>query len=120
MRQIKFRAWNKKIGQFHYFDLINIGSVTRDFTIAQWVEMPKQQFTGLLDKNGKEIYEGDIVQHYDGQKFKVEYVDGRFKAIRPRYPMFDDERDLWTFGEAITIIGNIYESKHLLKETPNE
>ena len=73
------------------------------------------QFTGLVDKNGKEIYEGDIFQFFNGNNQPVfscpsvvEWVesDARFSAWSPR--------------ENAVIIGNIYENPELLKENRNE
>ncbi len=65
MREIKFRAWDenlKRMFQVHTLgtkfsdtDNLRFGTSTRDFNLMQ--------YTGLKDKNGKEIYEGDILKH---------------------------------------------------------
>lgn len=67
MREIKFRAWDKAYKQFQEGDII------RDNIIGEFVDDPEfevSQYTGLKDKNGKEIYEGDIV------RFKAEGLSG--------------------------------------------
>lgn len=71
------------------------------------------QFTGLKDKNGKEIYEGDIAKESGGDIRKIEYKRGGFfnQSIKHdwNYPLF--------MCPEITfeIIGNIYENPELLK-----
>ena len=66
MREIKFRGWNKYWGVFHYATMSQL--LDKDIgpdicELSNYSENPEvEQFTGMHDKNGKEIYEGDIVR----------------------------------------------------------
>lgn len=70
------------------------------------------QFTGLLDKNGKEIWEYDIVD-WDGVKLLVEFIDGSF-CIHENY---EDAtlHDLFFERDEINAIGNRFDNPELLK-----
>lgn len=71
------------------------------------------QFTGLTDKNGKKIFEGDIVSHFvNGKEFKgvVRYVDGAF-GIRCE----DGAGQFLCFCNNGEVIGNIHDNPELLK-----
>ena len=80
MREIKFRAWNKNEDCFFYWNT----SFAFGGTGKVWGEI--EQFTGMYDKNGKEIYEGDICKVDDGDNiYEVIFYMGGFRlAVLPR------------------------------------
>lgn len=127
MRQIKFRAWHKKWDRL--INDIFLGDSEVKFPIGntsdildineEYSNLIFQQYTGLKDKNGREIYEGDIV--VDGRENSAEVVfdDGCFCVIGylgdlRTHPL----RDSLFCGERFEVIGNIYEDPELL-ESPH-
>lgn len=128
MRTIKFRAWDKK-KIINWDDLLKYyGDGESDYDLHAIFSgdehLGLMQFTGLLDKNGKEIYEGDIVKFYDTTiPDDIEFID----AI-PMVCQFEDNGfNFYGNGDARTgalnnddkdfreIIGNIYENPKLFK-----
>jgi len=108
MKNIKFRIWDKQLKVFLY--------QLPEKHHLDWERFNVQQFTGLSDRLGKEIYEGDLIKHFDkGQISLVEWSSGDWgwymKSVKNWNPKtgFDSSLD--------EVIGNIYESKHLLDNT---
>ena len=103
-RIIKFRAWDGK--RFHYWGYDILWKYA--FTGSPNPMFPSTEYTGLLDKAGVEIYEGDIlIADNNNDRFTVMYEDGSF--------VFKAERGVVLACSAIainlTVIGNIYEGE---------
>lgn len=138
MREIKFRAWNnewkrmKPVAKLTFERHIQSLMVYNDATdgygnvsiYEKWEDcvigddVILMQFTGLLDKNGKEIYEGDVVEykaygtwHKDEVKFSNGKFHGQLSGVR------DDLQSNYDLGLIETlgceIVGNIYENPDL-------
>lgn len=113
MREIKFRVWDKEYKEMKRVDEIQFSATPEPYVVMspkwenkEWYkpfsEVILMQYTGLKDKNGKEIYEGDILKY---QQFKIPVELNDYKLM----VMIRDEYA--KFGE---VIGNIYENKELL------
>lgn len=124
-REIKFRAWvetrafNGEPKGFEYLDLY----VDNENDFANFPPENIEQYTGLKDKNGKEIYEGDIV---------TETIDDGDNKIIQIYEVYWDEDmlnfgirgtkgfnynlhdELWETNASREVIGNIHENPELL------
>jgi uncharacterized phage protein (TIGR01671 family) len=131
MRDIKFRAWDKKTKQMvRSEDLYRlsqredgifaiVGCIDKQEITTFHDDLVLMEFTGLLDKNGKEIYEGDIIAQKEcGYKNKfhregiIEYKDSGF-IVKGDDESYDYLKTQHRFLEAI---GNIYENPELLRK----
>ena len=121
MREIKFRAWNNKIkimmdasyGDWICFDGTPYTEASKHYDtpnieIESTNDYELMQFTGLLDKNGKEIFEGDIVK-INGKYNKL--VEWNFQLLSNLDMNIATEHP----DVHLEIIGNIYEHPELLK-----
>ena len=88
--------------------------VHRDYEVSNSKALVVMQYTGLKDKNGKEIYEGDLVTNQsrnNKQPHPVIFKQGKFIAFYQNLAYdFAPEIDI----EQIEIIGNIYENPELV------
>lgn len=99
-REIKFRAWHKNNNKMRY-------DVTTDLLDRDYLEF--MQYTGLKDKKGKEIYEGDIVD-INGAIGEVKFCnDGTYRIY---FKNSIPQLHLYIFDTKV--IGNSHEDKELL------
>ena len=145
MRTIKFRGKNKNINEWVYGDLVVvedgmhnvvrakiithcfaksfIGCDFDHYSISTLVKPETVgQFTGLVDKNGKEIYEGDIVKTKGNWGGVVTWNSRGYYYIKDKYYYDNEEPDLSPLGslhcyerKQLEIIGNIHDNPELLK-----
>ena len=122
-REIKFRAWNTINKSMIVNSPISMGSIMRDYTRQAYNingeiigrEYVIMQYTGLKDKNGKEIYEGDILE-FDAKEWGSD-KGNKFNVA------WNERSGEWDTGggtnsechEWKTVIGNIYENPELME-----
>lgn len=147
-REIKFRAWD---GQEMYYEangydvgITNLNTITKVIEYAYPIQVSEDgdaelrlgraedvvlmQLTGLTDKKGKEIYEGDILEiqtPFSPQRYYVDYYNGAYRSQDPNAEKDDfkgeigywhgdvlEKEDVWD----VEVIGNKFENKEMLKE----
>lgn len=140
MRQIKFRAWDRKRKRWIYefslsFDYSSLDIATliiwtkneegfdESFTNGETCDLV--QLTGLTDKKGKEIYEGDWLKDDQGILYQAKFgklpLDKSGDCVCTYEAFYAEARDssasykCTEIAEWMTVIGNIYENKWLLK-----
>lgn len=132
MREVKFRAWDgqdkliRNVQQLLFNKQNEVDIKIYEEWFATGPDLILMQYTGLKDKNGAEIYEGDICQVDDGLSdywYVVEWVFAGWQAVTYKKKnssvrgisngvnSFYIEPDCTS---EMTIIGNVYENKELL------
>ena len=110
MRRLKFRAWDKYEKKYYYFSIFDNSSKHVYHSKENGGAQRKiYQHTGLQDKNGKDIYEGDILEHnWDWDDYDKDYSK-LFEVTWDESNAGFEETDLYTSSATCKIIGNIHE-----------
>lgn len=134
MREIKFRVWDKEEDVMYQNDSFTVEVIGKFISvyvkvkpyIRELMDYELMQYTGIKDKNGKEIYEGDIFKDCEGEIKLVIWKDNGFKAkytFKRRYQgeewlenSITDLGDTQSRRWGVEVIGNIYENEDLLEK----
>ena len=131
MRDIKFRAWYKEKNimvydneddTYGYWDGCcnsNVGMVNSILKSKYYENYEFMQYTGLKDKNGKEIYEGDILRY----SYNISQIEDENYLVRQNICGWEMRKNKkkrgqrsFRFAEKMEVIGNIYENPELLED----
>lgn len=127
-REIKFRAWNKEKKIMCYDNEgssscywggaypFEVGIINRYMNLPECLrDCEYMQYIGIFDKNGRGIYEGDIVLvGMEDEYFVVEWDNDTARFVMNSETLTVDFDNYW--GYQVEIIGNVYEDADLLKE----
>lgn len=120
-RIIKFRAWDKQQGTMHV--IFDSEKQTEWYLPKLRERFEIMQFTGLIDQNGTEIFDGDILVVRHLQSRHEEYWEQPNGPAIPTCVRWDVDAARWTMPRDtmnFEVIGNVFEHPHLLQTTSME
>ena len=124
MREIKFRAWDKTLNKIHSWSIIE-----NHFTFEELLDdnfFEAMQYTGLKDKNGTEIYDGDYIRYsmrtingsiytHVCRVFQHESGTWRIEGYHEDNHSYETKGTVYASHLICEVIGNIYENPELAK-----
>lgn len=121
-RKLRFRAWNPKENKFEYLDVLHSHSLGTTLPIPSrglWDDLKDfEQFIGIVDKNNKYIFEGDLFDAGVGNLYQIYWNDKNakfsIKSIRTSGKMVGIPKIEILELSQMEIIGNIHENPELL------
>ncbi len=111
-REIKFRAWDL-VNKVMMLNIHNLDFMNEIFHNEKYIIM---QFTGLKDKEGNEIYEGDVLKGISNNEFSKGYINNNYEVIWGQDSwyiigtMFSLQELINYCNNEVKVIGNIYET----------
>lgn len=132
MKELKLRAWSSENNRYCDFVTLDesgrwIGWIKSSGVYLTTVDIILEQYTGLKDKNGKDIYEGDVVKVNDdfdkyglnaGEIYEVYFNAGGFRC-KPKYEssITRGDKGFWIDdGNDYEVIGNVHQNDDLLED----
>jgi len=131
MREIKFRCWSQKENRMIFSDENNLSDFFYGISDGQYGEVEVEQYTGLKDKNGKEIFESDILKSLEtSEVYRVDdlfpvhrlthvtnigyFSENKYYTRNEPGSQYDNFDDWMSFSEMYEVIGNVWENPELL------